>query len=207
MARSKENGNQRAVDNPGFEKLARRKGELDKIREKMKKNIRLYSLITILLLLGCSLNSCSTKKSFYQEGSGFNYLRFPLLEPYYAIKIDDEHGWTIPLYVKQSQTNFWYYLDIQDVRKIAVENGVIMVYSAYSKPIIVDISIDGKLKEKELHWFILIPDQIEKGFETEEEFNTSLQQYGINQPQWREPLSVLQQFDQTGCLEWIPTCK
>jgi hypothetical protein len=187
--------------------MARRRGELDKIREKMKNKIRLYSLVTILLLLGCFLNSCSTKKSFYQVGSGWDYVRFPLLEPYYAINIDDEHGWTIPLNVKQSQRNFWYYFDIQSVRKIAVENGTIMVYSDYSKPIIVDISIDGKLKEKELHWFILIPDQTEKGFETEEEFNISLQQFGIHQPQWREPLSVLQQFDQTGCLEWIPTCK
>ncbi len=174
----------------------------------MRKHIIwLNFLLTIFLLLGCSLGPKSTKKPFYQTGSGWDYLRFPLLEPYYAIKIDDEHGWTIPLYAKKSQTNFWYYFDVQDVRKIAVKNNVIMLYSAYSKPITVNITDDGKEENKELHWFILIPDQTERGFETEKEFIVNLQQFGIEQPEWREPLSILQKFDQTRCLEWIPGCK
>jgi hypothetical protein len=169
----------------------------------MIKNIFLYSLFALLLLLGCSLNACSGQKSFYHMGSGFDYLRFPLLEPYYAIKIDDEHGWGIPLHAKQSTRNFWYYLEIRDVRKIAVENGVIMVYSAYSKPI--EVVAGGE--KKELHWFILIPDQAETGFDTEKAFMSGLQQYGIDQPKWDDSTTILKQFDQTGCLEWIPGCK
>jgi len=166
------------------------------------KNIRFYLFLTAILFVGCSLNARVTKESFYQKGSGWDYLRFPLLEPYYAIKITDEYGWVIPLHIEPSKKNFLHYLDIQDVTKITVENGMIMVYSPYSKPIDV-----GGGQIKELHWFILIPDQAELGFETEEEFNVSLQQYGMDQPQWREPLSILQTFDQTRCLEWIPDCK
>jgi hypothetical protein len=76
-----------------------------------------------------------------------------------------------------------------------------MVYSTNSKPI--DIG-GGVLKE--LHWFILIPDQAELGFETEDEFYSNLQEIGIEQPAWQEPLSILQKYDQTRCLEWIPDC-
>jgi hypothetical protein len=181
---------------------------MDKERKKMKKKIRLYFLLVVIsLVLGCGLNTFFINKSFYQKGSGWDYLRFPLLEPYYAIKISDEYGWAIPLYTEKSKRNFWYYLEIQDVRKIAVENGAVMVYSAYSKPILVDISENRVLTEKELHWFILIPGQTETGFETEEEFNISLRQYSVDRPRWQEPLSILQTFDQTGCLQWIPDCR
>lgn len=168
----------------------------------MKKNFQWYFLLTAMLLLGCSLNACSAKKSFYQTGSGLDYLRFPLLEPYYAIKISDEYGWQVPINTDPAQRNFRYYPDILNVTKVAVENGRVMVYSAYSKPIVWDGG-----QEKELHWFILIPGQTEIGFETEEVFISSLQQYGIDQPRWQEPLSILKKFDQTGCLAWIPRCK
>lgn len=173
------------------------------LEESTMKIIRLYFLLALLLLLGFSLNACSVQKSFYQQGSGWDYLRFPLLEPYYAIKIDDDQGWVISLHAKQAERNFWYYLDIQDVSKIAIENDVIMVYSSYSKPI--EIVAGGE--KKELHWFILVPDQAEIGFETEEAFINSLQQYEIDQPQWQEPNEILKEFDQTGCLKWIPDCE
>ena len=166
-------------------------------------NTRLYFLVTVLLFLGSSLFACSTDKPFYKQGSGSDYLRFPLLEPYYAIKLDEKHGWVIPLHIKQPKRNFWYYLDIQDVSKIAVENGVIMVYSEYPKPI--EVVAGGETKV--LHWFILIPDITETGLETEDEFNLALEQYEITQPVWEDPTEILQKFDQTGCLVWIPDCK
>jgi hypothetical protein len=168
----------------------------------MKKR-RLFLILTTMLIMHCSLCACSPKNDFYQKGSGWDYLRFPLLEPYYAIYnvAEDENGWVIPLHLEPSKKNFLHYLDIQDVRKIAVENGTIMVYTPYSK--LIQIS-EGQ--DKELHWFIIRPDQGELGFETEEEFIFSLKQYDIDQPMWYEPLSILQKFDQTRCLEWIPNC-
>jgi hypothetical protein len=166
------------------------------------KNKRWFLFLIALLFLGFYLNACSVKKTFYQKGNGWDYLRFPLLEPYYAIKISEKNGWVVSLNVEPAKRNFLHYLDIQDVRKIAVENGIITAYTPYPKPILM---VDGQ--EKELHWFILIPDQAELGFGTEEEFNLRLQQYDINKLKWQEPLTILQTYDQTGCLDWIPGCK
>jgi hypothetical protein len=174
---------------------------------KIMKN-RLYALLPFMLFLVFSLFGCTSKRTFYQEGSDWDSLRFPLLEPYYAINVlpdPSESGWEINLDNKKSiQSNFRYYGAILDVRKIAVENGVIMVYSAYSEPIM----LAGEKREKKpLHWFILIPGQTELGFENEAEFLYRLKDYNISQPKWQEPLPILQKFDQTRCLEWIPGCK
>jgi hypothetical protein len=173
---------------------------------KIMKN-RLYTLLPFTLFLVFSLFGCTSKRTFYQEGSDWDSLRFPLIEPYYAIYVpplDNEYGWAINLFETPSHRNFRYYRTIADVRKIAVENGVIMVYSAYSKPIML---AGEKREEKPLQWFILIPGQGELGFETEAEFLNRLEDYNISQPKWQEPLPILQKFDQTGCLEWIPGCK
>jgi hypothetical protein len=166
------------------------------------KNIRLYLLLIAVLLWLCFSSACSTEKSFYQRGSGFDYLRFPLLEPYYVMYMTEELGWGIALHGEPSTRNFLHYLYLQDVSKIAVENGVIMAYTPYTKQIALD---NGQ--KSELHWFILIPDQIELGFETEEDFRNKLVQYDIHEPAWQDPKSILQQFDRTRCLDWIPECQ
>lgn len=166
----------------------------------MMKRIGFFSgLILVILLI--PISACSNQDSFYEEGSGWDYLRFPLLKPYYAIYIDNESGWGIPLQLEPSKRNFLHYLQIQDVRKIAIDKGIIMVYTPFEKPIYVSPE-----QEKELHWFILIPDQAELGFETEEEFTAQIKEYDIGQPLWQEPKSILQTYDQTGCLNWIPGC-
>jgi hypothetical protein len=167
----------------------------------MKKSIRVYLLlIVIALLLGFCINTFVTKKSFYQMGTGWGYAQFPLLEPYYAINSDDQIGWQISLHAKPPKTNIGF-TAISNVTEIAVENGVILVYSAYDKP----IQLLGGQK-KELHWYVLIPDGIEAGFETEATFNLSLKQYDIEQPDWQEPFSLFRTYAWTGCLPWISNC-
>jgi hypothetical protein len=64
----------------------------------------------------------------------------------------EELGWGIALHGEPSTRNFLHYLYLQDVSKIAVENGVIMAYTPYTK----QIALDNEQKS-ELHWFILIP--------------------------------------------------
>lgn len=167
----------------------------------MLKNGWAYFSLAALLFFGISFTACSNQNSFYQKGSGWDYLRFPLLEPYYAIQVNDE-GWDIPLHIEPSKTNCLHCVDIHDIEKFAVNDGAIMVYSSYSK----QIDIGGGVF-KELHWFILIPEEAELGYETEEEFINNIQQYGISQPQWQEPLTILQTYEKTGCLEWIPDCE
>jgi hypothetical protein len=67
----------------------------------MKKAILLLVLLSaILLIVGCCISTFFTKESFYQQGSEWDSLRFPLIEPYYAISMGDqeESGWSISLY-------------------------------------------------------------------------------------------------------------
>lgn len=161
-----------------------------------------FCSLLVMLIGGCIILKSSEPKSFYDIGSDWDYVRFPILEPYYAMNISDENGWVISLYVEPTKRTFRDYIQILQVTKIAVENDVIMVYSSYTRLI-----RDEDGKEKELHWFILIPNQAEIGFETEKEFMTALPQYGIEEPAWQEPLALLKTYNKTGCLDWFPDCK
>ena len=164
-----------------------------------------FFLMTIFFLT--LLSSCKTVEyfqqgSFYRNGSEWDHLRFPLLKPYFAIYIDDEYGWGIPLEGSPSNRDFYYYIQLHDVQKIAVENGVVMVYTPYKE------LVDEIVGQKVLYWFAFVPDQkIEKGFENEDDFLAYIQQYGIRQPSWRNPDDILKEYDDTWCLDWIPTCK
>ena len=166
----------------------------------MKRRGFFLGLILIVILI--PLSACSSHDTFYKKGSGWDYLRFPLLKPYYAIYISDEYEWEISLQDGSPDRNFKYFSAILNAEKIAVDKSIIMVYTPYSKPIYVSPE-----QEKELHWFILIPGQTELGFEIEEEFSAQIQEYDISQPAWQEPKSILQTYDQTGCLDWIPCCE
>ena len=156
------------------------------------------------LLLGYKMIVYFQKDSFYgYGGSARDYLRFPLIKPYYAIYLSDEVGWQIPLDLEgdPSQVDLYYYLSLPHVQKIAVDNGVIMVYAPY------ELLTDKTINHNVPQWYTLVVDQnIEKGFETEAEFLAYIQQFGIDQPAWREPDDILQEYDRTHCLDWIPDC-
>ena len=54
---------------------------------------------------------------------------------------------------------------------------------------------------------ILIPDRnLELGFENEVDFLDYIRQNNLNEPEWLEPLAILQKYNETGCLDWIPDC-
>ena len=144
------------------------------------------------------------KDSFYQYGgSSRDYLRFPLIKPYYAIYLSDEVGWQIPLDLESdpSQVDLYYYLSLPHVQKIAVDNGVIMVYAPYELP------TDKTINHNVPQWYALLVDQnVEIGFVSEAEFLAYIRQYGIDQLDWQEPDDILQEYNQTRCLDWIPDC-
>jgi hypothetical protein len=159
--------------------------------------------ITILLFLMSFLFGCSSQDPFYKKGSGWDYLRFPLVKPYYAISsTQGEVKWVIPLENELPLKKDSFLLEIKDVRKIAVSEKAIMVFTPENTKI---ASIN--IKERIFHYFILIPDDhFEIGFENEEGFLDYLNKNKMNKPEWLEPLSILQKFDQTRCLDWIPDC-
>jgi hypothetical protein len=135
-------------------------------------------------------------------------MRIPLTKPYEILKIDYKKpgwwslGWSINLHVSPSEKEVYYYQAIHDIRKFAIEDGVIMAYTTYPQEVDLDVG------QKVLYWFVIVPDQkIETGFDTEDEFLSYIQTYGIQQPDWIEPDRAYEQFYETGCLDWIPDCK
>lgn len=155
-----------------------------------------------LLISSCQVWSNNHDDPFYRWGSEWGYLRFPLIRPYCAIYSNDEFGWQIPLETDPSLREFYYYFSLNDVHKIAVEKGVIMVYTPFKQP------VEESIGEKVLYWFVFVPDQkIEKGFDNEPDFLGYIKQFGIGDPAWRAPDDILREYDETGCLDRIPNCK
>ncbi len=108
-------------------------------------------MIIFMFFLGFFLSACSSRDPFYEKGSGWDYLRFPLLKPYYAMSLtNDEINWVIPLERELPLKKDSFLLEIRDVRKIAVVDNVIMVYTPDSSKIASD-----NIEERIFHWFIL----------------------------------------------------
>ncbi len=106
------------------------------------------------------------------------------------------------LHVSPSEKEIYYYLAIHDIKKIAVEDEIILVYTNYQQ------EIDENIGQKNLNWFVIVPAQnIETGFDRESEFLNYIQTYGIQKPDWIEPDVAYKQFVKTRCLGWIPNCK
>jgi hypothetical protein len=172
--------------------------------EKMSNAMKSLGFTTFIIVFLILTNSCSvfyskfqTNDPFYQSTGGLDFLRIPLIKPYDAIKGNEKLGWEIDM-----KTNDTYYISIKGIEKIAIEKGIILIYTPYNEE-----SAEG-LGEKILYWFALIPSKgIEKGFDNEDDFIKYIQDYGIREPTWLDPNAVFKQFDKTGCLQWIPDCK
>ncbi|MEO5886392.1 MAG: hypothetical protein ABIQ77_01910 [Anaerolineales bacterium] len=134
-------------------------------------------------------------------------IHLPLIKPIEADREDGRTPWSVFLpygmfvSVPNSQEEYMY--GIQELEKFVVQNGVIMAYSSY-----VNKEAVAYIQENYYHWFVLIPDKkIAEGFHTEDAFNRYIQTLGIQDPDWQTPDKAYEQFEQTGCLEWIPDCK
>ncbi len=169
-------------------------------------------VVLFIMLAGMGIFLTQGKGSFYENYRTYDAAYLPLIEPYKAVKIfgiigntNNKHEWGIDLIVPPDKKKLYYYLYIYDVTKIAVENKIIMAYSPDS----ISLSADDKhVGQKVLFWFVIVPDQnVETGFETEEEFLTYIHTLGIGSPLWVEPDVAYKQFLKTKCLDWTPNCK
>ena len=161
-------------------------------------------LCTILLTITCCCifpSRFESSNPFYISSGGFDFLRLPLIEPYEVIKPDEGNEWFLDLHLPPSE-EVSYYIVINEVEKIAIENETILVYTSYIK------ENAEAMGHKELFWFVIVPEAgIEKGFETEEEFLDYTQEIGIDTINWFDPLTAFKQFEKTGCLDWFPDCQ
>jgi hypothetical protein len=164
-----------------------------------------YIILAVFYLSSCN-SRLQHKDTFYNDLGDFPYLRLPLIKPYYVDRADSNSPWT--LYLRgflwvSPQPHFVYGYDVKDLRKLSVENGIIMAYSPY-----VDEQADQSIRDNYYHWFVIIPDRkIEAGFGNEGAFIEYVQKYGVQQPDWRTPIDIFNNFQKTGCMDWIPGCK
>ncbi len=171
-----------------------------------RKQLRfLYGLLFLLVFF---LSTCRPtfqlhEDPFYNNIGKSDSLRFPLIKPYYLVYIDQKTSWQMPLLADPPSESTYYYFNLHDIRKLSVENGVIMLYTPY-----VENNIDQSLDQRIYHWFVIVPaSNIEEGFENENAFLEYIKQVDVYQPIWLDPNEVYEQFFQTGCLKWIPECK
>jgi len=169
----------------------------------------------LMILAAIYLSGCVSRvhhdDEFYNNDGDYPYIQFPLIKPYYVYRMNSESPWILNLkgHLWIDIGNYAYNYDIEDVRKLAVKDRVIMAYSPYvdEKPFDNE-QVNQSIREHYYHWFAVIPDKnVEVGFESESEFLSYIQKLGIQQPDWREPVDIFNDFEQTGCLSWIPDCK
>src|SRR6266542_3583743 len=180
----------------------------------MKKEL-IYILIILLVigLSGCS-NVVQHTDPFYNDDGGddFPYTQFPLIKPYYVYTMDVGSPWIIELLgtngglhvtAPKNEEGAVYSYDVWDVRKIDVQEGIIMAYSPY-----VNDEVPQSIQDNYYHWFVIVPDeQNTMGFHDENAFQAYIQKLGIQNPDWQTPKDAINQFENTGCLPWIPDCQ
>lgn len=184
----------------------------------MKKAILCLWIILITIYLASCQTVVKHSDPFYNDDGGdrFPYTQFPLIKPYYVYTMDVGSPWIIELIginggLRIELQNmglpdnaaYVYYYDVVDVRKISVQDGIIMAYSPY-----VDDEAPQSIQDNYYQWFVVIPDrEITMGFHEEDAFQEYIQTLGIQKPDWQKPFDASRQFSSTGCLDWLPDCQ
>jgi len=165
----------------------------------------LIMILLSMLISGCITSTSLQKDPFYTDNGVWDYPRLPLIKPYYMKYSGNDFGWVMPLQANPPSKSTYYYYNVHDVRKLAVENNVIMVYTPFVEPI---GPANMKIGQKVLYWFAIVPDKnIEEGFDKEADFLNYIQAYDIREPSWVEPDAAYKQLGETGCMDWIPNCR
>jgi hypothetical protein len=158
-------------------------------------------LLFVLIITGCSNSTKKHTDPFYDNPGTYDSLRLPLINPYYLVQIDKQHGWQMPLKGNLPQEQYYYNLgDLLDIQQIAVESDVIMVYTPYLRKL--------DTNQANLNWFVVIPKNknFEIGFSNENDFLIYIKNLGIDLPKWIVPDIAYKEFLDTNCLNWIPDC-
>ena len=165
------------------------------------KRITWASLLTLLAGLACTLSLSHGVDPFYTSTGEWDSTRFPLIKPYEAGALRGTDDWSITIPDEPTGTLLGY-LSVEHVQKIAVEDGVILVYTPYEP------RSSSNLRGLIIHWFVFVPSRhIQTGFKDEGEFLGYVGKVGVSSIHWETPEAVNERFVATGCLDWIPECQ
>jgi len=150
--------------------------------------------------------------SFYRHGDDlFDVdVNFPLIKPYYVSAVPEgfphnnnfnKYVWRIDLEGGANSKFSGLYSICCDI-KIAVENNLIFVYTSSPE------SSEPFSNQDVYYWFILNPGNLEElGFSDQATFDEYLKNNHLDEPKWREPVDLHDEFNMTGCLDWYPNCR
>lgn len=163
------------------------------------KYIPFFGVIVLLIaMLSCRMFSSRKVRHsdfFYNDTGEGKFLVVPLIKPYRVVTDEGAGiGWQI--------NGSGQVPSFRQVEKVAVGEGIIMLFSSANLRVMVYPS------DSIWHWGIIVPEQkVEIGFDNEEDFLNYIQAYGVEKPNWVDPMESFKQFESTGCLEWIPDCE
>jgi hypothetical protein len=188
----------------------------------MRRNIAIVTVLSIITILVCCFGTymyitnfvllgdltglryqiLEGRDSFYLGAGEFDSDRIPLIKPYELIRMRPAHEYGWILRFDLSYANNPIQIDnVKDVRLIAVENEIVMVYSPF-------LDIHEERTGVDESWFMFNPeDETQEGFELESDFLDFVKSYDIHNPEWLSPDDAFKIFTRTECLPWIPGCK
>ena len=168
----------------------------------------LIFLLSISYVTSCTRRVQHSDPFYNPNDNDFPRNHLPLIDPIEATSKNSSSPWRLELanvlWIDLPNSDVDYpYAHVDELEKLSVINGVIMVYSSY-----VDKQADAYIQNNYYHWFVMVPSKnITVGFHTEDEFDQYIQTLGVQNPEWQTPDEAFKKFAETGCLEWIPDCQ
>jgi hypothetical protein len=169
---------------------------------------------SILLLTGCRPFVHHSNPFYDYDGDDFPIVHLPLIDPVKITQGRPSSPWkmgipdgiyiAIPKKKEEEVQKDYLYSTVQNLEKFAIQDGVILAYSAY-----VDPEADEFIRNNFYHWFVIIPSKkITKGFQAEDEFREYIKTISLQNPVWWTPDEAYHKFVVNGgCMDWIPDCK
>ena len=158
----------------------------------MKTSMNYYSvnmLMGVLLLLSCNSKTQNEHQDYFYTDIGGGTKRIPLIKPYEVKKIT-ENEWRLEL-----QTTQLLELSIHNVKSVNIIDSVIVVHAMG------DVSIKGITCSE--GWFVILPSRkVEKGFASETEFFTYLNEAGVKFSKFYYVDDIFNTFNKNKKINW-----
>lgn len=156
----------------------------------------------MLTLLSCFENNSGKKQqdNFYLTGAGWDWLRLPLIKPYYAMcpslnrDSDEKKPWDVELY-----SDLLY--SAHNIKYLNIQDSIIYILCGSVNDNLDSTIVKGNIVAKA--WFIVdVKRKEENHFLQEQEFYAYVKKRKYPKPVWQNIDSIHNKFGETGKLPW-----